>query len=620
MIGLCVVAVLAQDLSVEGLRPGERVVQLAPVPVSDPADHVFGRVVDAHTGMPVDGAAIETWTEEITRPGAGFRRVGESRSGPDGGFRVRVRDGALAAEKARVRAPGYLSFPGVAGDLDVVRLMPRPAWSPRVRVVDLVDRPIPGALLSTTYSCAHDLPAFQLATDALGAARLDELGLQDHAGDLRVRAEGYGTLKYVAATRLPPDRGEGAPNPIRLARRRGLRFRLLDGEGRPLVGVPVHVTEGDGHHVPFTDGRGGVVVRSPYDGREATVQVLRDGGDRHVFTGRFPRDREVALRVDPQGWPDDEPLGTVAIDVRGIAAEGERPRVDLYHEDGWATSIPGRDPEPVEVELPAGEVLVAAGGSFSGWEPRLLAVGVAGGERTTAVLELSLEPRLTVLPPDEDVRRVVVEAGEDSIELTRERARGEPVIPVPVGVPITVLCEGETTRRVTLPPLSGDATADLRPESCALPPSPAERAAAARREELFVRALDPDGRPLDGTLTLRGPGRPVCEELHPGELRVEGPVGHALAIGFAARGYAECWTSVWLDEGGGELALRPTPLASLAIEADPALGLAVLGPEADELSAVHPGPLELVLCAADGRRAGVSLVLLAGERRVLRVR
>ena len=117
-------------LQVQGLEAGERFTVLPPQAVTLPeGTFVHGRVVDAFTGAPVQGAAIECWTEEITARSGGLRRVGEARSDERGQFRLRWRHGGLVAQKVRVRADGYLSFSGAPGDEDLVELYPSPSSS-----------------------------------------------------------------------------------------------------------------------------------------------------------------------------------------------------------------------------------------------------------------------------------------------------------------------------------------------------------------------------------------------------------------------------------------------------------------------------------------------------------
>ena len=113
------------SLEVDGLRPGE---SLVPSSVEVSEGYARGLVLDAETGRPVEGAVVELWTEEIDVNGSGgARRVASARSAADGGFGLAIRDARGKAEKLRVRAPGYLLYAGSLGDLETVRLMPRPA-------------------------------------------------------------------------------------------------------------------------------------------------------------------------------------------------------------------------------------------------------------------------------------------------------------------------------------------------------------------------------------------------------------------------------------------------------------------------------------------------------------
>jgi len=63
------------------------------------------------------------------------------------------------------------------------------------------------------------------------------------------------------------------------------------------------------------------------------------------------------------------------------------------------------------------------------------------------------EPRLTVRTPLGEAFRLLVEAGDDSIEVETQKP-GETTVTVPAERPVMLLSEGARTPRLTLPPLA----------------------------------------------------------------------------------------------------------------------------------------------------------------------
>ena len=118
MLSLLLALALQNPPHVEGLREGERFRTLPSSEEVDPETVRSGRVVDATNGRPVAGVEVTTWTEEISGPARGLRRIGEARTGDDGCFRVAIVADGIRAEKMLARAPGYLTAPGTAGDLE----------------------------------------------------------------------------------------------------------------------------------------------------------------------------------------------------------------------------------------------------------------------------------------------------------------------------------------------------------------------------------------------------------------------------------------------------------------------------------------------------------------------
>jgi len=159
--------------------------------------------------------------------------------------------------------------------------------------------------------------------------------------------------------------------------------------------------------------------------------------------------------------------------------------------------------------------------------------------------------------------------------------------------------------------------ADLRPESCLLPPSARQRVASPWHTGFEVRPRLPVGVASAGELSAGGRGAPSVPALGPSAWRVEAAAGTPLLLQHGAEGCTDVWLSTYAPLRGaalGTVELLPTALCSLAIESEHCFE--VEGPLADELAALHPGPLTLVLGLADGR----SVALALGRSSTLRTR
>ncbi len=614
LIALCAL-LAAQGVEVEGLARGERFEWLAPAVAQGSALERWqeGRVLDARTGFPIGGAVLEAWTEEISKQGPGFRRVGETTTGADGLFRLRVVEGALRGDKVRVRAAGYLTRSATEAELfDPLLLMPAPAEPLRLRVTDLLDRPIADARITSTESCAHDLPAFEARTDAFGVAVLPEWGLQDCTPELRVRAAGYSAIEYVDWSEVLLDAqalAEGAMPSVRLARQAPLRARLV-----PAATEPIHVVDGEGEHVLFPDAEGRFEILSRYGSADVVITRLADG--QLIYAGPLPLGSEPALRssIDAE-MPRSASL---LIELEPALADGEELPVALFHPEGW-TLRTHVSTSPARLEFAAGEgILLWVGAAFSGYEEELHELDLADGKTATVRIAVRREPEVTLLTSPGPNGRVVVEAGGSSIA-TKLEPSGTTRVRVPAGRPLVVLTEGDRTRRLVLPPLTNDATADLRSDACVLPASPAQLLLERPRTALEVFVKTAASAP-DGDLAVRGPGEPTASALGSGVWRVEGPAGAPLLLHYRLAGHADVWTQAFApipNTSAERIVLTPTPLASLRIEG---LGAGTVeGPLADTLDALHPGPLTLALRFDDGRRLALSLLLQPGEQRTLRI-
>lgn len=594
-----VVLLLAQP-QVEGLKPGETAREIAPALVAPDPAFWHGRIVDALTGRPVGGAAIETWTEETDRQFGGFHRVGEATSGIDGRFAIRV---SPHAQKVRIEAPGYATLSAVPGDLmQVIELFPAPADPVRLRFVDADDRPIAGVRITTTYSCAHDVPAFDVRSDATGEVRLPAYGRQEDIQDLRVRAAGYRAIKY-----LNPRGALASPQPwvVRLARAPGASATVLDATGAPLCDTPVVVRDGEGEHMIRTDTEGRFVVPSLYLHDDLLVEHLKEPDQPAFLLGKAA---DATIRLGALEWPADQPVGTVKVVPRPAAGDDELlPHVRALHDGGWTEGFELGKP----FRFPAGRVRLALGGAFTGYGEAAATVEVVAGQQTEVELAITREPSVTVRLP-EGTHEAWIEAGSDSVHGIETNTP----ISVPAGRPLVFFARTASAHHLvrrasaddkTIVDLSGDATRVHRIEH-------------TERGQMTI-VVAGEGAAAQGKLDVLSPhGDFRIEDLEsPGRYHIEGPTGVRFFVRWRGDGLATTGFGAVLTAGDApERTLTPVRLSSLAIEST--LPYTLIGMDDLDLEALHPGPLRVVLAFAGGKRLGLSLDLAPGEARRLRVR
>ena len=248
---------------------------------------------------------------------------------------------------------------------------------------------------------------------------------------------------------------------------------------------------------------------------------------------------------------------------------------------------------------------LAFGGAFTGYFDVVQSFVVEPGRASTVTVAVAVEPRVTVMLP-EDVRRCWIQAGGDSLG---DIESGQPTA-VPAGRPLVFFAATPTADHLLRRPAAEDGmVVDLtRPETIVhrRPPPATGRVLVA---VTGATAAAP------GELHALSPGQDVTVDTldQPGRYRVEGPVGVPFLLRYATTGLR-----VVLSGGvERERALRPEPLAQLVIESE--LPCTPLGLEELDLTALHAGPLQFVLGFADGRRIGVALELAPGVKRTLRI-
>lgn len=462
MIWLATLVLSVQSPDVVGLRANESATVVDASGWTDAAEDgsfLHPRVLDAGTGAPVAGVAIEAWSEAGVEPFRAETRLDSAITGRDGCARLRFVVGKGRADKVRLSKGGYASRVISVSDAfhDEVRLYP--AMSLAGRVLDLDGLPVAGALVRTRETCAHAVPATQTRTDAFGRFELQDFpALADGAPEVEVVELHHGALYQLDGGDLRRQGSMHGALDLYVARQRPVVIELVDAHGEPLAGR--HVTTNE---APVTESW------TDQDGRCTLAPSLypRTGT---YFLGDSPgaHDSFVALFVDGLAsratiglGEEVERNGRVRVRVDGVN-EGERaPPIVL---------VPSRAPffELVSGEIaqvPRGSSRIHVGGDFSGWRREVREVDI-GESAQEIVFTPRREPRVTVTSTHwKERERLVVQAGDHS-DASGEAWKideGSIRVPVPAGLPVTIFAEFQdgAVRRAHLPPLEADASVDL---------------------------------------------------------------------------------------------------------------------------------------------------------------
>lgn len=597
---------------VDGLQEGESYTLLAPGPgPSD--DYAHGRVVDAFTGAPLPGATIELWSEEIDEQYGGFHRFGSATSGRDGRFRVRCREGAQRAEKLRASAPGYLVYTETAAQArEVITLFPAEPTAPRIRFTDLQGRPIEGARVTSTYTCAHDLPAFEYVSDVDGVVVLEGYGLQDSIPELRVLAPGFAGIKYLdeyevlsARSSIPSSKQwDSAPAAeaicrIRLRRLPGAELRMLDESGDPLADATLMVQDGDGHHVVRTDSDGHAAIPARYGSGELTITRLRPVPGPGAY-GIASASERTTFRFGGDDWPDDLPVGRVRFLWSGEGDAEPITGLQVTHTDGW---FDWTDDEGW-IELPAGAAYVVVDDASPNAPLGTPPVIVIADQTALVELQRQKQRPLGTLPAGL-ASRVVVEQGARSVEYSLDEA-----------TPFEIFVTGTEPCTLWFPEFEVSHEFDPTSELTAELIQPL-RLEPQSETSLTVWTL---ASPQGASLGISGQDVSLVEmRADESVMTIQGPTGTPLLLHYSRDGYADRWTRTLLSAAtDAPIVPELLQLASLQIEATDALTVEGVDDLAD-LTTLHPGPFDCVVRTADGTRIGLQLELAPGEQRVLRL-
>jgi len=615
LAALCLTQAPPSDLRIGGLQDGESFSLIAPGPAAT-ADYAHGRVIDAFTGTPLPGATIELWSEEIDDHYGGYHRFGIATSGRDGRFMVRRRAGARTAEKLRASAPGYLVFTEAAGAAHgVITLFPAEANAPRLRFVDLQDRPIQGARVTSTYTCAHDIPAFEYVSDVDGVVVLEGYGLQDSIPELRVLAPGFAGIKYLVEdkvdfgwSRLFPD---GKPPldlipRVRLRRLPGADLRLFDESGAPLANTVVMVQDGDGHHVLRTDAKGDAAIPARYDSGKLTIRRLTPDPGPGAYGLALAKGR-TSFRLNGTDWPEETPVGRVRFvwsgesePIEGLQVTHTEGWVDWTDEEGW-------------IELPAGAAYVVPDEADLE-SPRNTPPIVVIADQSALVSLVRTPLRELGALPAGLVTQVIVEQGAHSTEYFIEETE-----------PFTISVAAAATCRIHFPEF--DVSMDCFADS--LPFDPESIAATLQMSRNMKTGGSRPALPeiewkltlAEGTnLGVSGPGSQDIEvQQDAREVTIQGRLGAEFLLQCTGEGRVTRWLRTLFMRAEAAPAIPElSQYAALRFEGPGELEVEGYDDLAD-LTELHPGPFDCVVRTADGTRLGLRLELEPGEHRTLRL-
>ncbi len=617
---LCV----AQAPQVTGLHAGESVIVLdeSTIPAKDDKRlFIRPRVLDALTGAPIAGVKIETWTEAGVTPTNLQLRLDVGTTGSDGCARVCMSDGTVRTDKVRFSKAGYASREDSTSEAFDGEMRMYPARTLEGRVLDLEGHPVMGAIVRTRYTCAHAIPASETRTDALGRFRMDDYPplspevevidmhheplFQRNSADWWTQASFYGQLDLYVARRRPIDlqlvSADGTPVPNRYVLRTEAPSSgaWTDDEGRCLLPPSQE---------PFE--MGGIELSDPIGSAQLYPLLFVDG---------LPTRAQPALVTD-----DRDPTGRVAVHLSGL--DGTHvPLIVLAPEKGHFIELRPDD----ECAAPLGSSRILVGGPFTGFLQESRDVVITSDAQSVDI-KLRREPRLRIHMGDRSELRLVVQAGDDSIEapvdgIAREGNMCEQG--VPPGVPITILWELDDggLRRVFLPPIDKDADVDLEAESSILRHGMSE--ATPHMTQLKFVLTDSDGRPIPDAEGSVSAG-PTSIDLTPG---IAGAFDWSLQahahyqISFEASGYTSAFVEgvVPLKSPDQPTHIVLTHRALLEITGRVTLVDGFLGgsdaTDGGIVMEVAPGPLTLVLARDNQPPIALDLTLAPNESRHIEV-
>ncbi|MFT5058479.1 MAG: hypothetical protein ACI89E_001253, partial [Planctomycetota bacterium] len=279
-----------------------------------------------------------------------------------------------------------------------------------------------------------------------------------------------------------------------------------------------------------------------------------------------------------------------------------------YHKDGWLAEISMKD--RTEIEFPVGEGFLIVGGAFTGVAPTTIPFKVTPSQFQIVVAASQSEPRVRLLVPEAEYATIRVQASH----ATLDRVPLDEAFPVPADQQLCFLFENEgEVRRVVIDAAQGGQVIDLRPSTTIV------QAASKPKEMAVARFKIPSGSKLQ--ITSPNPKCDLEVDSDQNIATVEGTRGTRFLLELSTPDCASTWYRGRISLRGESpvtTLIEPTPYARLQIQAGPEFE--IVGIDADDLKALTPGPLDLVIACSDGSRYGLHLVLVPGAQRSIALR
>jgi hypothetical protein len=589
----------------------------------------FGRIIDAFTRQPIEGASVETWTEELNAYAAGHELIGSMVTTKDGCFLL-TRGG-----KGRVSAPGYATSTDIAIDQgSVVELFPIDprAAPPRIRFIDTAGRPIPDVRVTSTLTCSHDVPALDVRSDQAGRVVLPHYGLQNWIPELRIRADGFRGIEYLSGEEVLVNSRESGEQLIVLPRRlAAIDLQILDLQGEPLADTAMHFVDGECYHILRSDERGLLRIESRYDG--SGIYPIGFGLPREA--GVLPNvdlvpPTRVALRMSGEDWVElqpDLPLGELRVEAPLdwlISDAAGNLEALLVHQDGWFANLSPKDLSS-GLQFPSGRAQLFLGGENSSLESVQIEITISENKTTTVDLASLTKQRkaIQLVRPEGVWIDWIEHAGE-----TISPGRRLELLFVSPDEPVQIQWRTDDAayrRTIVASELARIDVLDLNELKNAML---IESASSRKRETRAVEIILPSiANPMhcSTTLGLDVEGEAEIHELaldEEGALKFQltAPEGADVLASFQVEGFRTHWLRMLMPPSASfdaaPIQLHPIAEASLQLVSEQPIQF-LGGVEPDWFNELDPGPLGLTFSTGEGPMYRLELIIEAGAHRVV---
>jgi hypothetical protein len=355
--------------------------------------------------VPVAGASVSAWTEELKPTALESRKLGEGKSDEYGIANVTWKDGNPHHWVVEAPGRGTTRWGGGPDGLACEDLLPE-GVTKRVRLLGPMGDILVGAKVELFHGCPHSPTLRSGITDAKGIVVFEDLPEDPHAFQMRIDAPG---VRSKSSYWLPWPRarvGEGDLPPTLVTEPgHDVEGQVLDPDGRPLAGIIVREILQWRGSVAMTDARGRFLLRGVGEScRIAFYHPDAPFGERPsalVLTFSADVPLRVVLRRDrPNDPANGEPRHTVDVEalVRWPKATmpGHFVPVTLTRlADGF--TIRGGTGQIgwgfFTAQVPPGEYRITAGGGFSGMEAASETVSVPRADARTVRFVLERQSR-----------------------------------------------------------------------------------------------------------------------------------------------------------------------------------------------------------------------------------